>query len=345
MGGGYFQNALDNPHLYRAMFVDHPVDDDGVGIETFFTLVDAVRDCIDAGRFRRADPEDLARQIWVGIHGVVTLHLAGLVELGAGEQDLPRLRPQSLRGLRRHPAEGEGVSGQDNGMVTPEYSGMLTDLYELTMARAYIAEGMAETSATFSLFVRELPRSRGYLVAAGLDDALSSLETLAFSSADVAFLETLGLFDTATLDRLGALRFTGSVRAVPEGTVVFGSEPILEVTGPAIEAQIAETILLNQITTATTLASKAARYRHAARGKTLVDFAFRRAQGVDSAMHLVRAVAICGLAGTSNVAGAQRYDVPLSGTMAHSFIQAHTDERAAFGAFRRTLRRPHDPSR
>ena len=211
--------------------------------------------------------------------------------------------------------------------------GLLTDLYELTMAAAYVAEGIAEKPATFSLFVRDLPRCRGYLVAAGLDNVLGYLEALRFTPDDLAFLEGQGLFGPALLDRLAQLRFTGSVRAMPEGTIAFAGEPLLEVTAPMVEAQLVETFILNQITTGTTLASKAARYRHAARGRAVVDFAFRRTQGLDAAMHLVRAVAICGLAGTSNVAGARRHGVPVSGTMAHSFIQAHEDEGDAFRSF------------
>ncbi|HEX2117850.1 MAG TPA: hypothetical protein VHF91_01585, partial [Acidimicrobiales bacterium] len=201
-------------------------------------------------------------------------------------------------------------------------SGLLTDLYELTMAAAYVAEGMAEKPATFSLFVRDLPPARGYLVAAGLDAVLEYLETLRFTGEDMDYLGGLSLFGPEVLDRLAGLRFTGSVRAMPEGTMAFAGEPLVEVTGPVVEAQLVETFVLNQITTETTLASKTARYRHAARGRPLVDFAFRRAQGLDSAMKLVRAVAICGLAGTSNVAGGRRHGVPVSGTMAHSFIQA-----------------------
>ncbi len=212
-------------------------------------------------------------------------------------------------------------------------SGLLTDLYELTMAAAYVAEGMAEKPATFSLFVRQLPPGRGYLVAAGLDDALGYLEALRFSDEDVAFLDRLGMFGPDTLERLARLRFTGTVRAMAEGTIALAGEPLVEVTAPMVEAQVVETFLLNQITTTTTLASKAARYRHAAGGRGVVDFGFRRAQGLDAGMKLVRAVAICGLSGTSNVAGARRYGVPVSGTMAHSFVQAHEDETAAFRAF------------
>jgi nicotinate phosphoribosyltransferase len=201
------------------------------------------------------------------------------------------------------------------------------------MGAAYVAEGMAEMPATFSLFVRELPPSRGFLVAAGLDDALSYLEALQFGHDDLAFLESLGLFAPSYLERLAGLRFTGAVRAMPEGTFVFAGAPVLEVTAPLLEAQLVETFLLNQVTTETTLVSKAARYRSAARGRAVVDFSFRRAQGLDAGMKVVRATAICGLAGTSNVAGGQRYGVPLSGTMAHSYIQAHGDEAAAFRAF------------
>jgi len=226
------------------------------------------------------------------------------------------------------PADGSTMIG-----AMEASPGLLTDLYELTMAAAYVAEGLAEKPATFSLFVRALPPSRGYLVAAGLDSALGYLEALRFTDQELAFLDGLGLFGPEVMDRLARLRFTGSVRAMPEGTVFFAGEPVLEVTAPMVEAQLVETFMLNQVTTETTLASKAARYRHAARGRAVVDFAFRRTQGLDAAMKLVRAVAICGLAGTSNVAGARRYGVPASGTMAHSFIQAHHDERAAFRAY------------
>jgi len=214
-------------------------------------------------------------------------------------------------------------------------SGLLTDLYELTMAAAYVADGLAEKPATFSLFVRKLPATRGYLVAGGLDAALSHLEALSFTADDLAYLDELELFSPATLQRLARLRFSGSVRAVPEGTVVFAGEPLLEVTGPVIEAQLAETILLNQVTTATTLTTKASRYRHAARGRPVVDFAFRRTQGVEAAMALTRAAAVVGLAGTSNVPGARRYGLTTSGTMAHSFVQAHADEEGAFRVFAR----------
>ena len=155
---------------------------------------------------------------------------------------------------------------------------LLVDLYELTMAAAYRREGMGDRPATFSLFVRRLPPGRGYLVAAGLEDALTWLEGTRFSDDDLAVIERLGLFDDDMVERLGGWRFTGSVRAVPEGTVVFPAEPLLEVDAPIAEAQLAETLLLNQLTLQTTLATKAARFRHAAAGRAVVD-AYRGAHG------------------------------------------------------------------
>ncbi|MGH9178099.1 MAG: nicotinate phosphoribosyltransferase [Acidimicrobiales bacterium] len=214
---------------------------------------------------------------------------------------------------------------------------LLVDLYELTMVDAYRREGMAHRPATFSLFVRAMPPGRGYLVAAGLDDALRWLEELRFGPEELAAIERLGLFERPFLDWLGELRFTGSVRAVHEGTVVFAQEPILEVNAPVAEAQVAETFLLNQITFQTTLATKAARCRHAAAGRAVVDFALRRAPGIDAGMKLARAGRLVGLSATSNVAGADRYGLPASGTMAHAFVQAHHDEADAFQAFARAF--------
>jgi nicotinate phosphoribosyltransferase len=214
---------------------------------------------------------------------------------------------------------------------------LLTDLYELTMLAAYRAEGMVDRPATFSLFVRELPPVRGYLVAAGLESALDYLENLRFDEGDLAVLDGLGLFDDSFLGWLADLRFTGTVRAVGEGSIVFAGEPLLEVDAPIGQAQVAETYLLNQLTTATTLASKAARFRQAAQGRPVIDFGFRRAQGVDAGMAVARAVRICGLGGTSNVAGGHRFGVNTTGTMAHSFVQAYQDEAEAFRAFARSF--------
>ncbi|HEX2064216.1 MAG TPA: nicotinate phosphoribosyltransferase [Acidimicrobiales bacterium] len=210
---------------------------------------------------------------------------------------------------------------------------LLVDLYELTMVDAYRREGMASRPATFSLFVRTMPPARGYLVAAGVDDVLAWLEDLRFGAEELAAIERLGMFDGTFLEWLGGLRFTGTVRAVLEGTIVFAHEPILEVEAPIAEAQLAETLLLNQVTLQTVLATKASRCRHAAAGRAVVDFALRRTQGIDAGMKLSKICGLVGLGGTSNIAGADRYGIPAVGTMAHAFVQAYPDETDAFRAF------------
>jgi nicotinate phosphoribosyltransferase len=212
-------------------------------------------------------------------------------------------------------------------------SSLLVDLYELTMADAYRLEGLDTEAATFSLFVRELPRNRAYVVAAGVEDALSWLEHLQFGDADLDAVESLGLFDSVFLDWLSEVRFEGTVRAVQEGTIVFAGEPIIEVDAPLAIGQLAESYLSNQVLLQSTLATKASRLLHAASGRPVIDFALRRCQGVDAAMKLARVGRLVGLAGTSNVAGAVTYDLPASGTMAHSYVQAHDTEREAMEAF------------
>jgi nicotinate phosphoribosyltransferase len=209
--------------------------------------------------------------------------------------------------------------------------GLLTDLYELNMAVSYLRRGMTG-SATFSLYVRALPKHRGFLVAAGLDDCLAFLEGFGFDDDDLRYLGSIG-FDDRALEDLARLRFDGTVWAVPEGTIVHGEEPILEVTAPIATAQLVETVLLNRITLHTTLASKAARYVLAAEGRDLVDFAFRRTQGGEAAMAAARDSAIVGFVATSNVAAAERYGLQVAGTMAHSFIEAFPSEEEAFRAF------------
>jgi nicotinate phosphoribosyltransferase len=209
---------------------------------------------------------------------------------------------------------------------------LTTDLYELTMAASYLARGMTE-QATFSLFVRDLPSDRGFLVAAGLDDVLELLTNYAFDDDDLAWLAGQG-FDRPTLDAFAALRFTGDVWAIPEGHVVLPNEPLIEVTAPLPEAQLVESILLNQITFRTVLATKAARCRIAARGRaSLVDFSLRRTHGIEAGLAAARAAAIAGFAGTSNVDAARILGIPAVGTMAHSYIEAFPSEREAFVAF------------
>jgi nicotinate phosphoribosyltransferase len=207
-----------------------------------------------------------------------------------------------------------------------------TDLYELNMAASYLRRGM-DRPATFSLFVRRLPPTRGFLVAAGLADCLEFLETLRFETDELDALRELGGFDETDLAAFAALRFTGSVRAVPEGRVVLANEPLLEVTAPIAQAQLVETYLLNQVTFQTMIASKAARCVVAAAGRDVVDFSFRRTHGPESAMSVARASAIGGFRGTSNVEAARRHGLQPVGTMAHSWIQAFPTEREAFRAF------------
>ena len=209
---------------------------------------------------------------------------------------------------------------------------LFTDLYELTMAQAYWQAGVT-AQACFSLFVRRLPTDRGYLLFAGLEDMLDALSGLRFSDDDIVFLSSLGLFDEDFLDYLRCLRFGGCVRAMREASTFFANEPVLEVTAPVIEAQIVETLLLNQFNVQTMLATKAARVVSAANGRTVVDFAARRTQGIDSAVKFARAAYIAGFAGTSNLLAAKRYGIPAVGTMAHSFITSFDSELEAFDAY------------
>ena len=217
--------------------------------------------------------------------------------------------------------------------LTPHFSpALLTDLYELTMLEAYHEEKMTEV-AVFSLFVRRLPERRNFLLACGLDDVLTFLETLRFDAAAIDYLASLGRFSDRFLAHLAQLRFTGDVYAVPEGTPVFAAEPIIEVAAPIAEAQLVETIVMNQIHLQTVLASKAARVVEAAQGRQVVDFGLRRMHGIDAGIKAARAFHVAGVHATSNVAAAQAYGLRAAGTMAHSYVQAHEDEYDAFRAF------------
>jgi len=219
--------------------------------------------------------------------------------------------------------------------VTDQDLALFTDLYELKMLQVYWRDGMAE-EAVFDLYVRELPDSRNYLLACGLDDALHYMETVRFGADDLAYLASTGQFADDFLAWLGAFRFTGDVWAVPEGTPVFADEPLLEVVAPIAQAQFAETFLLNQVHVQTVVASKAARVVHAARGIPVVDFGLRRYHGTDAGMKAARAAYVAGVASTSNVLAGAVYGIPVAGTMAHSFVQAFEDELDAFRAFART---------
>ena len=214
---------------------------------------------------------------------------------------------------------------------------LLTDLYQLSMLQAYWEHGLTE-SATFDLFCRRLPPHRNLLIACGLEAALDYLENVAVTPADLEFLASLKCFSTDFLDRLERLRFGGEVRAVPEGTPVFGNEPVLEVTATLPEAQIVETYLLSAIHHQTMAASAAYRLAVAAKGTPVVDFGTRHAQGAAAGVDTARAAYIAGFAATSNVAAGRRFGVPLSGTMAHSYIQAHERESEALASFVATHR-------
>lgn len=210
--------------------------------------------------------------------------------------------------------------------------GLFTDLYELRMADAYLARGMTDT-AVFSLFVRKLPAHRNYLVACGLDPFLEMLESLRFEEADLQYLASLREFRPELIDWLSEFRFTGDVFALPEGTPFFPNEPILEIVAPIAEAQLLETLVMNQIGLSTMLASKAARVVSAAAGRTVVDFGSRRAHGIDAAIKGARAFRIAGVGATSNVQAAAIYGLRPAGTMAHSYIEAFASEAEAFVHF------------
>ena len=216
-----------------------------------------------------------------------------------------------------------------------EYSGLLTDLYELTMAAGYF-QTRFDAVATFELFVRHLPKKRNYLVAAGLEQALEFLENVSFTGDEIEYLRRLPVFGNIRdefFTYLEKFRFTGDVWAVPEGTLMFPGAPILRVTAPIIEAQILETYLLATASYQTMTASKAARIFTAAQGRQVVDFSARRAHGGEASLLSARAAAIGGCVGTSNVLASQQFGLATYGTQAHSWVMAHEDESKAFASF------------
>jgi nicotinate phosphoribosyltransferase len=211
---------------------------------------------------------------------------------------------------------------------------LLTDLYQLNMMQAYLERGMTEP-ATFEFFVRRLPDRRSFLMAAGLEQAIDFLENAHFTAEELDWLAAGGRFSKDFVDYLAKLRFTGDVNAMPEGTVFFADEPILQVTAPIPVAQLVETRLINLVHFESLIASKAARMVLAAPGKALIDFGLRRAHGAEAGLLAARAATIAGFAGSATVPANPAYGVPIFGTMAHSFIQAHDDETAAFENFAR----------
>jgi nicotinate phosphoribosyltransferase len=219
-------------------------------------------------------------------------------------------------------------------MMTERPSALLTDLYQINMIQAYLDHGETKT-AVFEFFVRNLPTRRGFLVAAGLEQALDFLEHLRFTAAEIEWLKSTGRFGKNLLDYLAVFRFSGDVHAMPEGTVFFANEPILRVTAPLPQAQFVESRLINIMHFQTLIAAKAARMILAAPNKLLVDFGLRRAHGAEAGVMAARASYIAGFAGTATVLAGEAFGIPLYGTMAHSFIEAFDDEMAAFTAFAR----------
>jgi nicotinate phosphoribosyltransferase len=213
-----------------------------------------------------------------------------------------------------------------------ENSALLTDMYQLTMLQGYYEQGMEEI-AVFEFFVRKLPKNRAYLVASGLEQVLSYLKELRFSPDEIEWLASTERFKPAVLDRLAALRFTGDVHAMPEGTVFFPNEPILRITAPLPEAQLIESRLINLLHFQTLIASKAARSVLIAEDKLLVDFGMRRAHGSEAALLAARASYLAGFDGSSTVSAGMSFGIPVYGTMAHSFVQTHSQESQAFVHF------------
>jgi nicotinate phosphoribosyltransferase len=213
---------------------------------------------------------------------------------------------------------------------------LVTDLYELTMAASYLRENMSG-DATFSLFIRAYPPGRSYFVAAGLEHFIDLVTDFRFEDDSVQFLASTGRFTPDFLGFLRGLRFTGSIRALPEGRIFFVDEPLLEVTAPIIEAQVIETLAINVLQLETLIGSKAARIFHAAQGRSVIDFSLRRTHGVDAGLKAARASYLAGFAGTSNVLAGKIYGIPIFGTMAHSYITSFEHELESFRAFARAF--------
>ncbi|MBM3255265.1 MAG: nicotinate phosphoribosyltransferase [Candidatus Omnitrophica bacterium] len=217
-----------------------------------------------------------------------------------------------------------------------EDSPLLLDLYELTMAQAYLRY-RKNSLATFDLFVRQLPKGRSYLVSAGLKDILGYIKELSFSSSDLAYLKGKKIFSTEFLKYLANFKFGGDIWAVPEGRIVFANEPLIRVTAPIIEAQIVESFFLNTINLQTMIASKASRVVNAAKDREVFDFSLRRTHGAQAGLKVARSSYIAGFNGTATVLAGKLYHMPVVGTMAHSFIMSFKHELDAFLAYALTF--------
>jgi nicotinate phosphoribosyltransferase len=233
---------------------------------------------------------------------------------------------------------GPEPSSDDPGLLSASQVSLLIDQYELTMSASYLRQGLNEP-AIFELFARRLPRNRDWLLAAGLGPTLELIRALRFGERELEYLRSLGLFGDDFLGYLGSFRFRGDLEALPEGTICFANEPVIRVTAPRVDAQLLETLLLNQVNFQTMAATKAARIVLAAgggqpgAGERVVDFSPRRDHGIDAAMKVARSAAVAGCGGTSNVAAAMRYGLRPVGTMAHSYVLSFDSEEAAFRSF------------
>src|SRR5436190_10500542 len=234
--------------------------------------------------------------------------------------------------------EGSAPNPADPGLLGPAEVALLIDQYELAMSASYLSQDMNEP-AIFELFVRHLPPNREWLLAAGLGPTLELIRELSFGGQELDYLRSLELLADDFIDYLAEFRFSGDLEAVPEGTACFANEPLVRVTAPWIEAQLLETLLLNQLNFQTMVATKAARLVLAAgggepgAGESVVDFSPRRDHGTDAAMKVARSAAVAGCGGTSNVAAAMRYGLRPVGTMAHSYVLSFDSEEEAFRSF------------
>ncbi|MFN2359617.1 MAG: nicotinate phosphoribosyltransferase [Marinobacter sp.] len=209
---------------------------------------------------------------------------------------------------------------------------LMVDLYELAMTQAYWSAGMDDT-AVFSLFFRKLPYNRNFILACGQQSVVSVIESLRFGDEHIERLASLNRFRPEFLGWLRDFRFSGSIYAVAEGTPLFPQEPLLEIEGPIAEVQLLESLVMNYVHLESVLASKAIRLKFAAQGRPVVDFGMRRTHGLDAAHRAVRAYRLAGLTGTSNVLAGLDFNMPVHGTMAHSFVQACADELDAFRVY------------
>lgn len=219
--------------------------------------------------------------------------------------------------------------------MNPSTSALLTDLYELTMAQAYLEQGMDGT-AVFEFFVRKLPAHRNFLVAAGLEQVLDFLSSWHCTTEELVWLDQTGRFSSRLLHYLETLTFTGNVDAMAEGTLFFPHEPVLRIVAPLPQAQLVESRVMNILNFQTMVASKAARSVLVVKKTPLIDFGLRRAHGAEAGLFAARASYLAGFAGTATVLAGMAYGIPLYGTMAHSFVQAHEDELVAFEHFAQT---------